>query len=53
VDGGEKLTCWPAPENPDTINRKQLGDLKLTGKQEDVLVAFLKTLTDSYSPPEK
>jgi cytochrome c peroxidase len=49
-DPGEKLTCWPVPENPDTINRKQLGDLKLNDKQEDLLVAFLKTLTDGYSP---
>ena len=47
-DPGEKLTCWPAPENSDTINRKQLGDLKLSDKQEDLLVAFLKTLTDGY-----
>ena len=52
-DPGEKLTCWPAPENPETMNRKQLGDLKLSDQQEDLLVAFLKTLTDGYSPPEK
>ncbi|MCU1338586.1 MAG: putative methylamine utilization protein MauG [Bryobacterales bacterium] len=52
-DRGEKVTCWPAPENPETINRKQLGDLKLSDKQEDQLVAFLKTLTDGYSPPGK
>jgi cytochrome c peroxidase len=52
-DRGEKITCWPAPENPETINRKQLGDLKLTDRQEDLLVAFLKTLTDGYSPPAK
>jgi cytochrome c peroxidase len=52
-DRGEKVTCWPAPENPETINRKQLGDLKLTDKQEDLLVAFLTTLTDGYSPPKK
>src|SRR5438270_12455843 len=50
-DPGEKVTCWPAPENPETINRKQLGDLKLSDAQEDLLVAFLKTLTDGYSPP--
>jgi len=49
-DPGEKVTCWPAPENPQTINRKQLGDLKLSDKQEHLLVAFLKTLTDGYSP---
>jgi cytochrome c peroxidase len=52
-DPGEKVTCWPAPENPETINRKQLGDLKLTIQQEDMLVAFLQTLTDGYSPAEK
>jgi cytochrome c peroxidase len=52
-DRGEKVTCWPAPENPETINRKQLGDLKLSDKQEDLLVAFLKTLTDGYSSPGK
>jgi cytochrome c peroxidase len=49
-DRGEKVTCWAAPENPETMNRKQLGDLKLSDKQEDLLVAFLKTLTDGYSP---
>ncbi len=48
-DPGEKITCWPAPENPQTINRKQLGNLKLTDHQEELVVAFLKTLTDRYS----
>ena len=52
-DPGEKVTCWPAPENPETMNRKQLGDLKLSDKQEDLLVAFLKTLTDGYAPTGK
>ena len=52
-DRGEKVTCWPAPEYPQTINRKQLGDLKLTDKQEDLLVTFLKTLTDGYRPPDR
>jgi cytochrome c peroxidase len=50
-DRGEKITCWPAPENPETVNRKQLGDLKLSDQQEDLLVAFLRTLTDGYSQP--
>jgi cytochrome c peroxidase len=49
-DPGEKLTCWPGPENPQTINRSQMGDLRLSDKQEDLLVAFLKTLTDGYAP---
>jgi cytochrome c peroxidase len=48
-DHGEKVTCWPAPENPETMNRKQLGNLKLSDRQEDLLVVFLKTLTDGYS----
>jgi cytochrome c peroxidase len=52
-DPGEKVTCWPTPENPATVNRKQLGDLKLSDMQEDLLVAFLTTLTDGYSLPEK
>src|SRR5450432_2772131 len=52
-DRGEKVTCWPAPENPETMNRKQLGNLKLSDRQEDLLVAFLKTLTDGYSPQRK
>ena len=49
-DPGEKVDCWPAPEHPETMNRKQLGDLKLTDRQEDEIVEFLKTLTDGYRP---
>jgi len=35
------------------MNRKQLGDLKPSDKQEDLLVAFFKTLADGHSPPKK
>ncbi len=49
-DPGEKTTCWPAPEYPETMNRRQLGNLKLNGNEEDLIVAFLRTLTDGYSP---
>jgi cytochrome c peroxidase len=52
-DPGEKLTCWPAPEHPETINRRQLGNLGLSSKQEDQIVAFLKTLTDGHAPAAK
>ena len=52
-DPGEKLTCWPAPEHPETMNRRQLGNLGLSSKQEDQVVAFLKTLTDGYTPADK
>jgi cytochrome c peroxidase len=46
---GEKVTCWPPPEYPANVNKRQLGDLKLTDQEENDLVAFLKTLTDDYS----
>jgi cytochrome c peroxidase len=49
-DPGEKISCWPAPENPANMNKRQLGHLGLTDKEEDALVAFLKTLTDGYKP---
>ncbi|UFS62395.1 hypothetical protein LOH54_12175 [Sulfurimonas sp. HSL-3221] len=42
--------CWPAPEVPENINTKELGDLHLTGEQEDAIVVFLKTLSDGYQP---
>jgi cytochrome c peroxidase len=38
--------CWPAPEMPATMNRDELGNLKLSATEEAELVAFLKTLTD-------
>jgi len=47
-DPGEKVSCWPAPEHPETMNRRQLGKLGLSAKQESAIVAFLKTLTDGY-----
>ena len=52
-DPGEKVTCWPGPEHPETMNRRQLGNLGLTSQQEDQIVAFLKTLTDGYTPTGK
>jgi len=52
-DPGEKMTCWPAPEYPDTINKKQLGNLGLSVKQENQIVAFLRTLTDGFAAPQK
>jgi cytochrome c peroxidase len=38
--------CWPAAEIPATVNKDELGDLKLTAAEEADLVAFLKTLDD-------
>jgi cytochrome c peroxidase len=51
ADSSEKVTCWPAPEDSTNLNKRQLGDLKLTDQEEDALVAFLKTLTDGYIVP--
>ena len=50
-DPGEKVKCWPPPEDSTNLNKKQLGNLKLTDQEEDDLVAFLKTLTDGYKLP--
>ncbi|MGB2634989.1 MAG: cytochrome c peroxidase [Candidatus Acidiferrum sp.] len=46
---GEKITCWPPPENPVNVNARQLGNLHLTDQEEDDIVAFLRTLTDDYN----
>jgi cytochrome c peroxidase len=50
-DAGEKVSCWPAPEDSTNLNKRQLGNLKLTDQEEDALVSFLKTLTDGYQVP--
>jgi cytochrome c peroxidase len=47
-DPGEKLSCWPAPEDAANLNKTQLGKLGLTDEEEDSIVSFLKTLTDGY-----
>jgi cytochrome c peroxidase len=43
---------WPPPEVPENVNRKDMGNLKLTEQEVDDIVAFLNTLTDGYSPAE-
>jgi len=45
---GEKVTCWPQPEFPATLNTTQLGNLGLTSDEEDDIVAFPRTLSDGY-----
>jgi cytochrome c peroxidase len=45
---GEKVTCWPPPEVPSTLNTTQLGNLGLTSTEEAEIVAFLQTLTDGF-----
>jgi cytochrome c peroxidase len=38
---------WALPEVPGTVNMTELGALDLTGEEEDAIVAFLKTLSDT------
>ena len=45
---GEKQSCWPAPEVSSNVNSSELGNLQLTDKEEDAIVAFMKTLSDGY-----
>jgi cytochrome c peroxidase len=44
------MNCWPAPEVAENVNTDELGNLKLTPKEERALVAYLRTLTDGYTP---
>lgn len=48
-DPGEKVTCWPAPEEPRNINTTELGNLGLSDAEENALVDFMKTLSDGYT----
>ncbi|MES9944696.1 MAG: cytochrome c peroxidase [Candidatus Thiodiazotropha sp.] len=45
------VNCWPAPEVSENVNKEELGDLGLTEEEELALVAFMKTLSDNWSPP--
>jgi cytochrome c peroxidase len=46
------VNCWPQPEMSSNINTKEMGNLGLTEKDEDAIVAFLKTLSDGYEGGE-
>ena len=37
---------WPAPEVAANLNKTEMGDLGLTGDEEDAIVDFMKALTD-------
>jgi cytochrome c peroxidase len=41
---------WPPPEVAENINTEELGDLGLTADEEAAIVAFMKTLSDGYTP---
>ena len=44
----KRQACWPIPEVLQNVNREELGDMKLSARDVDDLVAFLGTLTDGY-----
>jgi cytochrome c peroxidase len=43
---------WPEPEVAANVNVDELGNLGLTADEEAAIVAFMKTLSDGYVPPE-
>lgn len=42
---------WPPAEVPDNVNTDELGDLGLTDEEEDLIVLFMRTLSDGYTRP--
>jgi cytochrome c peroxidase len=50
-DRGLNVTCWPAPEDAANMDRT-IGNLKLTDREENDLVAFMKTLSDGFVAPK-
>jgi cytochrome c peroxidase len=44
------VAIWPAPEVAETVNVTEMGNLRLTPVQEKAIVAFMKTLSDGYTP---
>jgi cytochrome c peroxidase len=42
--------CWPEPEVSANVNTAELGDLGLSARQEEAIVAFMRTLSDGYGP---
>lgn len=42
--------CWAAPEVAENVNTDELGNLKLSAREVDDIVAFMRTLTDGWSP---
>ena len=41
--------CWPEPEVSSNVNKDELGNLGLTEREEEAIVAFMRTLSDGYS----
>jgi cytochrome c peroxidase len=39
---------WPPPEISENVNEDELGDLELSEREEDLIVLFMKTLSDGF-----
>jgi cytochrome c peroxidase len=39
---------WPAPEVSANVNKVDIGNLGLTDREENAIIAFMKTLSDGY-----
>lgn len=48
-DPGFGKTCWAPPEVPENVDQR-IGNLGLTSQEEDLIVDFMKTLTDGFTP---
>jgi cytochrome c peroxidase len=46
----EKVNCWPMAEVPNNIDMTT-GNLGLTDQEENLIIAFLQTLTDGFTTP--
>jgi cytochrome c peroxidase len=46
----EKVDCWPMPEVTNNVDTTS-GNLGLTDKEEDQIVAFLEALSDGFTKP--
>ncbi len=46
----QQARCWPAPEVAANVNRDEMGRLRLSDREIDDIVAFMRTLTDGYEP---
>ena len=43
--------CWPEAQIRANLNRSELGNLGLTGAEEDAIVNFMQALSDGFEPP--
>jgi cytochrome c peroxidase len=51
-DAAPGRNCWPAPEVAENLNVDEMGRLGLTADEERAIVAFMRTLSDGWTPPK-